>query len=102
MEPRAADIIRRRALIDHIDWEIRPRAWFYGQLDEAIDLAVAGRGDELTELDCRRCRVSEVIDGWNLAPFVERVRSGEFEEAGREEEQRNKEAREAWFGPEAW
>jgi hypothetical protein len=79
MDPTPSSIERRRALLDHMDWQLRPPPWFYAQLDEAIDLALEDRVDDLTELDGRRYPVSEVIEHWDLAEFVERIKRGEFE-----------------------
>jgi hypothetical protein len=67
-------VAKRRELLDHIDWQIRPPAWFYDQLEQAIELAAQGRDGELVEIDCRRYTVAEAIHGWELEEFVERAR----------------------------
>jgi hypothetical protein len=68
-------VAKRRELLDHIDWQIRPPAWFYEQLEQAIELAAQGRDGELVEIDCRRYTVAEAIDAWRLEEFVERARA---------------------------
>jgi hypothetical protein len=68
-------VAKRRELLDHIDWQIRPPAWFYEQLEQAIDLAAQGHDGELVEIDCHRRTVTEVIDDWELEAFVERARA---------------------------
>jgi hypothetical protein len=68
-------VAKRRELLDHIDWQIRPPAWFYEQLEQAIDLAAQGHDGELVEIDCHRRTVTEVIDDWKLEEFVERART---------------------------
>jgi hypothetical protein len=60
----------------HIDWIIRPRAYFYEQLENAIQLAAAGRSEDQVEVDCRRCLVKDVISDWELGEFVDRVVEG--------------------------
>lgn len=71
LERRVAE---RRELIDHIDWQIRPPAWFYEQLEQAIELAAQGRDGELVEIDCHRCTVAEAIERWELQGPVESAR----------------------------
>ena len=69
--------LRERArLLHHIDWIIRPRAYFYEQLENAIQLAAAGRSEDQVEVDCRRCLVKDVISDWELGEFVDRVVEG--------------------------
>jgi hypothetical protein len=64
----------RRELIDHIDWLIRPPAWFYEQLEETIELAANGREGERVEIDCRRYTVAEAVERWELHGLVESAR----------------------------
>lgn len=68
--------IDRAELLDHVARLTRPQAWFYGQLERAIELAAVGRDDELIEVDCRRRRAGEVIEAWELEEFVERAQRG--------------------------
>ena len=68
-------VAKRRELLDHIDLQIRPPAWFYDQLEQAIELAAQGHDGELVEIDCRRRTVGEVIDAWELEEFIERARA---------------------------
>jgi hypothetical protein len=67
---------KRRQLLWHMDHYFRPPAYFYDQLDRAIELAAAGETNSLTELDRERVPVAEVIETYDLDEFVERERSG--------------------------
>lgn len=71
-EPTEGQLEARRRLLDHIDWLIRPPAWFFRQLETAIELAATGRAEEIVEVSCRRYRASEAIELWELEEFVER------------------------------
>jgi hypothetical protein len=78
-------VAKRRELIDHIDWQIRPPARFYEQLEEAIELAAQGRDGELVQIDRHRYTVAGAIDDWKLEGFVERARAANGESAEPEE-----------------
>ncbi|MGI8727671.1 MAG: hypothetical protein ACR2K6_08355 [Solirubrobacterales bacterium] len=63
-------IARRRLLLDQLDFYFRPPAWFYEEIEVAIDLASRGREDEQTELEGRRYPVRELIDHYALDELV--------------------------------
>lgn len=65
----------RARLLRHMDYYFRPPAYFYDQLDRAIELAAAGEADALTELDRKVIPVAEVIETYDLEEFVELARS---------------------------
>lgn len=77
---RELRVAKRRELLDHIDFLIRPSARFYEQLEQAIELAAEGRTDEPIEMDRELCTVSEVIESWELEELVERAREGAWGE----------------------
>ena len=73
------EMTERELLLWHMDLFFRPPARFYEQLERAIELAAAGRSEELTEIDDMRVPASELIETYHLDEFVERARTGSAE-----------------------
>jgi hypothetical protein len=69
-------IARRRELLDHIDYLLRPPAQFHRDLEKAIELAAEGRLDERIEIGRELCAVGEVVASWELEDLVKRARAG--------------------------
>jgi hypothetical protein len=63
----------RRRLLWHMDFFFRPPVAFYDDLERAIELAAAGRNDELTPIERDRVRASELIETYDLEEFVGRA-----------------------------
>jgi hypothetical protein len=59
----------------HLDHFFRPPAWFYDEIEKAIELAAEGKDEELTDLDCRRYPVRELIEHYQLEELVEAAAS---------------------------
>ncbi|HEY1238287.1 MAG TPA: hypothetical protein VGE91_08110 [Solirubrobacterales bacterium] len=77
-------VAKRRELLDHVDYLLRPPAQFYSDLEKAIELAAEERMEERIEIDRRQRSVAEIVDAWELEDLVERAREGRWGEAARD------------------
>jgi hypothetical protein len=69
-------MINRRELVDHLDLVIRPPLprWLVDQVERALELAVAGREDDVVEINCRRYRVHRAVELYELEELVACIR----------------------------
>lgn len=70
-KPTEGQLEARRELLDHVAWHLRPPVQLFEELEDAIELAAAGKLDEPVWVDRWRRPVREVIEDWDLEYFVE-------------------------------
>lgn len=79
LEPTSEELAQRKRLcdraelIDHIDRLLRPPAWVYEEIEEAIGRALAGDlAAEIESLGGRNYTVASLIDRWELEEMLGR------------------------------
>jgi hypothetical protein len=77
-EPTSAELAERKrisdraVLLDHIDHIIRPPAWVYEEIEEAIRHALAGNlTAEIKSRDGSSYFVAELVERWELQELLE-------------------------------
>jgi uncharacterized protein YbjT (DUF2867 family) len=77
-EPTSAELAERKrisdraVLLDHIDHIIRPPAWVYQEIEEAIRHALAGNlTAEIKSQDGSSYFVAELVERWELQELLE-------------------------------
>jgi hypothetical protein len=77
-ELTSAELVKRKRisdraiLLDHIDHVIRPPAWVYEEIEEAIRHALAGDlTAEIGSRDGSRYVVADLVDRWELEELLE-------------------------------
>jgi hypothetical protein len=62
----------RRVLLDHIDRVLRPPAWVYEEIEEAIRHAIAGnRTAKIESRDGSSYLVADLLECWELEELLE-------------------------------
>ena len=62
----------RAALLSHVDYIIRPPAWMYEEMEEAIRHALAGsRTTKIESRDGAEYLVADLLERWELADLLE-------------------------------
>ena len=76
-EPTAEELAERKRicdrsqLLDHVDAILRPPAWVYDEIEQAIRHAIAGDlTAEIESRDGHRYMVAEMIERWELAEEI--------------------------------
>lgn len=74
--PYGARMINRKELVDHLDWVLRPPlpVWLVDEIQHALELAVAGRDQELVEINGRGYTVRRAVELFELKGLVESAR----------------------------
>jgi hypothetical protein len=68
-------MVDRARLLYHLDHFFRPPAWFYDEIEKAIELAAEGKDGELTDLEGDRYPVRELIEHYQLEELVDEAES---------------------------
>lgn len=92
-EPTPEELAERKRLsdrvelLDHVDDVLRPPAWVYSEMEEAIEHAIAGRLDATVHSREGDYRVSDLVERWELEDVLDAYRRDptdpSYEPAGR-------------------
>jgi hypothetical protein len=65
-------ICDRSALLDHVDYIVRPPPWVYEEIEEAIRHAIAGDlAEEIESRDGHRYLVADLVERWELEEMLD-------------------------------